>query len=206
MIDPAIGGVITRHIDELEAAIRYAHNVMQPTLGKALAHVIDKRKASFGWAGAIDEDLDEQSWLAPEDWRTADDREDHFDLYIDFDYTDCIDGGEPETWLGVFCGFAGAGLRFTFGTNALGARGWKALLRSEAEIVEALVAQGFRCDPKDGDLAVLVSLDRAALATAFEEQDFEAALQPIAAALDRIEHARRALDRLVAAIRKQASA
>jgi hypothetical protein len=202
MTDPAIGSVIVRHIDELEAALRHAHNSMQPMLAKEVAKAIEEKREAYGWAGNIPEDLDKDMWLAPDEWRTAGDTDDNFDLFLELYANPCIDGDEPETWVGTFCGFAGAGIRLSFDTNALGQRAWKALLRSQAAVIDDLIARGFWCDPKKGELAVLVSIEREALAEAFEEEDFTAALQPIGDALDRIQAARPVLDRVVGAVRK----
>lgn len=65
-------------------------------------------------------------------------------LYINFEGSDCIDDSLPQTWVGQFIGFASSGMRMLIGTNALGRPKWKALLRDQAELIDKLVAQGFR--------------------------------------------------------------
>lgn len=62
---------------------------------------------------------------------------------------------------------------------------------------------GFRCDPKDGLLAALVTIDRSELVRAFADDDFDEALAPIVRALERIQSAQKVLDKLVSAIRKK---
>jgi len=203
MNDPSVGATIVRHIDELEAAIRFAQDTMQPQLGKAVAHLMEVKKKSLNLDGKIEHDLDREMWLAFPDWRTPGDTADNYDLFFEFDQSLCIDGEETTTWVGNFCGFGGAGIRFAFHSNALGQREWKNLLRSERDILDQIVALGLLCDPKTGELAQLVTLDRALLADAFDDEEFDEALAPIKAALDRIETMRPLLDKLVMAIRKK---
>jgi hypothetical protein len=200
--DPAVGTVIVRHIDELEAALRYAHSNMQPMLEKAVVAVLEEKRAALGWAGEVPADFDKTQWLAPEEWRMPGDPEDN-DFYLSFslDTTPCIDGHEPETWVGTIAGFAGATIRFVFGTDALGQREWKALLRSEGPLLDVLVNKGFLCDPKSGNLALTIPINRDALADGFEEEELETALAPVSVALDRIHGVRQSFDRLVETIK-----
>ena len=156
---------------------------------------------SLVWNGTVEPDLDGENWLAPAAWRTASDTDNNYDLFLELRRTDCIDGREPATWVGALCGFVGAGVRLAVDTNALGIGAWKALLRSEAALVDELVGRGFLCDPRTGDLALLVSVDRQRLEDAFREEDFGEAMQPFALGLDRVYSSLSILERLVAAIR-----
>ena len=203
MTNTSISAAIVRHIEELEVAFRHVGNVMDPLLGKEAAKLIERKRKEFGWVGEVSDNLDPASWLAPGEWRMAGDTDDNFDLYIDFEGTDCIDGDAPETWVAQFLGFAGAGMQLLLDTNALGRAKWKALLRSQGELIDQLVSKGFRCDARDGVLAMPVLIHKDALIGAFEEQDFEAALAPISAALDRIRAEKQMLDMLVDAIRSK---
>jgi len=205
MTDPAVGAVIVQHIDELEAALRYARRSLTPMLEKATASIMVERRKSYGWVGEALTDFDGELWMAPEGWRMAGDADDDFDLYLSFATTDCIDGEEPDTWIGHFCGFAGATVRFEFATDAIGQRDWKAILRAETKLTEKLVDRGFLCDPKTGELALRIPVEREALAAGFEENDLETALAPVAKTLDRIKAARDLLDELVRVIREKSS-
>ncbi len=206
MSESAASAVIVTHIDELEAALRYARGTMQPALAKALAGIMEDKRRALNWAGETPADLDETLWLAPEDWRMPGGAGDD-EFYLSFSLTTapCIDGHEPDTWVGTIAGFAGAGLRLSFGTDALGQRAWKALLRSEGALIDELVGKGFLCDPKIGDLALIVHVNREALAFGFED-DLETALEPVGIAIDRIAAARPLLDRLADAIKLSAAA
>ncbi|SDA35735.1 hypothetical protein [Sphingomonas sp. NFR15] len=202
MPDPLVGNVIVRHIDELEAALRFAHNTMQPMLAKAIAAVIEDKRRDLAWAGEEPANLDETIWLAPEEWRIPG-KPDDDDFYLSFslDTTPCIDGHEPETWVGTLCGFAGATVRFSASTDGVGQREWKALLRSQGALLDELVDRGFLCDPRTGDIALTIPIDRALLALGFEEETLEAALAPLAAGIDRIVASRSVFDRLVQVIK-----
>lgn len=202
MSDPSVGAVIVTHIDELEAALRYAHGTMQPALEKAVASLLDEKRLALAWAGEVPADFDETLWLGPEEWRMSGDPEEN-DFYLSFSLTTspCIDGHEPETWVGTIAGFAGAGIRLSASTDALGQRDWKTLLKAQGPLLDGLVAQGFLCDPKSGDIEIAVPISSEALVAGFEEEDLETALQPLGAAVDRINAAKNTLDRLVASIK-----
>ncbi|RSU72135.1 hypothetical protein BRX37_20225 [Sphingomonas sp. S-NIH.Pt3_0716] len=202
MSDPNVGAVIVKHIDELEAALRYAKTMMQPMLEKAAATVINDKRHELGWAGAVPADFDEAQWLAPEDWRMGGEAgEEDFYLSFSLQPASCIDGNEPETWLGTIAGFAGAGIRFSASTDALGQRAWKAFLKSQGPLLEDLASKGFLYDPKAGDLALTIPINRERLAAGFEDDALEAALEPMANTIDRIDAAKPMLDRLVEALK-----
>ncbi len=203
MSEGDVGSVIVHHIDELESAIRHAQNAMDAHLGRAVAELLDDRRRAFGWEGKIGTELDSPIWLAPPEWRIANDEDDNFDLFVNLDRSYCLDGEPPSTWVGTFCGFAGSQLQLEITSDSLGRGAWKKLLRDEAKTMEQLRDMGFRCDPKDGLLAALVTIDRNELAKAFSEDDFEEALAPIVKTLERIQSARKILDKLVSAIRKK---
>lgn len=202
MSDPNVGAVIVKHIDELEAALRYATTTMQPMLEKAAATVIEDKRHELGWAGAAPADFDEAQWLAPEDWRMDGvSGEDDFYLSFSLQPASCIDGNEPQTWLGTIAGFAGAGIRFSASTDTLGQRAWKVFLKSQGPLLDDLVSRGFLYDPKAGDVALTIPIDRERLADGFEDDTLEIALEPIAHTIDRIVAARPTLDRLVEALK-----
>ncbi|MDR6710222.1 hypothetical protein J2X73_004627 [Novosphingobium sp. 1748] len=205
MSEPNVGAVIVKHIDELEAALRYANTTMQPLLAKAAARVLDEKRHELGWAGEAPADFDEAMWLAPEDWRMGGSSEEN-DFYLSFSLqpAPCFDDEEPETWLGTIAGFAGAGIRLEASTDALGPRAWKALLRSEQSLIDELVARGFRFEPKAGDIALTIVMNRESLAAGFEDEMLDAAFEPMAHAIDGINSARPVLDLLVEAIKRAA--
>lgn len=203
MSEGDVGSVIVQHIDELESAIRHAQNFMDKRLGRAVEEVLDDRRRVLEWDGKIGTELDSPIWLAPPEWRIANDEDDNFDLFVNVDRSFCLDGEPPSTWVGTFCGFAGSQIQLELTSDSLGRAAWKKLLRDEVKTMEQLRAMGFRCDPKDGLLAALVTIERTELVRAFSEDDFDEALAPITRALERIESARKILDKLVGAIRKK---
>jgi hypothetical protein len=205
MSEPAVGAVIVNHINELEAALRYAHSTMEPMLERAVANVMEEKRHELGWAGEAPADFDETQWLAPEEWR-MDGAVANDDFYLSFvlDTRSCIDGNEPETWVGTIAGFAGAGISLSAATDALKQRPWKALMKSQGALLDELVGKGFLCDPKTGDIALTISINREDLGGGFEDDSLETALEPIVLAIERINAARPELDRLVEAIKRNA--
>ena len=100
MTDPSIGTVIVRHIDELEAALRYASGTMQPMLAKAVAAMLEERRIALGWAGEAVADLTETLWMAPREWKIAGDPEDDdFDLSFSLGTMPCISAWDDPRWL-----------------------------------------------------------------------------------------------------------
>lgn len=205
MSQQSVDAVVVEHIDELETALRHCVQTIDPRLGKEMAQALEAARIDGGWTGEIEDDLDELSWMAAEEWRTADDTEDSFDLYFHFDSLPSMDGREPTTWVGSVAGYANAQIIFRFNTDALDRTEWKSLLRNEAELIESLVAHGFRCVAGDRLLGMRIQIDRSALARAFEDDDFSEALLPVASAVSRIKAAKKELDLLVAAIRRIAT-
>lgn len=205
MTDMSVSAAIARHIEELEVALRHVANVMDPALGKEAGRIIARKLKEFGWAGEVDEELDPVSWLAPSEWRIAGGANDDFDLFINFEGTDCIDGKPPETWVGQFLGFAGAGMHLAFGSNSLGRAKWKSLLREQAELIDQLARKGFKCDAKDGLLVLPVQIDKSELISGFEEENISKALRPLEIAIDRVREAKPLFDKLVKAIRAKAA-
>ena len=198
------GAVIIRNIDELEAAVRHVRANMEPSLGRALAAILDRKRKAMGWDGEIEGDLEGPAWFAPKEWKAPGDDQNNHDLFVEFNRKDCDDGDSTDTWVGAFCEFAGSCVQFALDTNTQGVRSWRAILRNETEIVDELRALGFRCDPRTGELTLRLVIERDLLAQAFTANEFDLALEPAALALDRIQMAREPLDRLVAAIRKRA--
>lgn len=201
MSETSLGKLIVQHIEELEAALRFAKGAMSQSLGNAVADLVDDRRRDLDWDGEVNRDLNEGIWFAPSEWRTANDDDENYDLYVEFEETNCLDGEEAQTWIGAFIGFAGAGIRLRLKTNALGQRDWKTLLRTETKVIDQLVEGGFLCDPKKGELAALISIEKDKLAEAFADEEFDETLQPVGWAIDRIAKHQATFDQLVSAIR-----
>lgn len=107
MIDTSVSAAIVRHIEEIEVALKHLETVMGPRLEKEAGAIVEAKRVSFGWAGEVDDHLVPESWLAAKHWRTAGDTDDSFDLFANFEGSQCIDDTSPETWVAQFVGFAG---------------------------------------------------------------------------------------------------
>lgn len=174
-----------RNIGDIGAAINRAENEIDPRLWSEAGLIVTSAAATMGWIGHADA-AEEAVWLTHADWLEAGDDENDPPFYLALDER-AEPGVEAEwTWLASFTGAwpgrATMGLFVgddRFRSNA----GWKKHLRSNGAIVDALVARGFRYDGASGELYVPFLVESEALAKAFEEDEFEVALQPLAAAL-----------------------
>jgi hypothetical protein len=195
---------IIHHISELEAALRHAHESMQPRLSKEVANIMNGHRRQLNWSGTVDNTFEEEMWIASPEWKVGVDGDQDYDLYCEFGGSLGVDGEECETWAGHFCGSFGTGIQFSLETKTLTKRGRVKLLKTEPVLVQELVARGFSCDPSTGEIVIPIPIDQCALSKAFENNDFDEALEPVSNALDRVSSALEVLDQLVAATRKLA--
>lgn len=199
----SVAAAIVRNIDLLEATYDYVDDKIDPALGEAVGKLLTRKRDEFGWIGEVEMSFGDSMYLAPSDWRKAEDEEDNFDLYFAFDAI----GESTQSWIGNLVGVEGAGMGFEIlsdsGTKAAVRGRLRTIIRDDPALLENLRASGFSWRPK-GDLTVPVTITREALAAAFEDEDFDTALAPIAEALDRIHAARKHLDLLVDRIRAEA--
>lgn len=173
------------NIGDIGAAINRAKNEIDPRLWSEAGLIVTSAAATMGWIGHADA-AEEAVWLTHADWLEAGDDASDPPFYLALDER-AEPGVEAEwTWLASFTGAwpgrATMGLFVgddRFRSNA----GWKKHLRSNGAIVDALVACGFRYDGASGELYVPFLVESEALAKAFEEDEFEVALQPLAAAV-----------------------
>lgn len=199
--DPSVAAAIVRNIDLLEAATDYVSTNMEHALGHAVGELLVRKRDEFGWTGEVELTFEGSMYVAPSDWRAAED--DNFDLYVGFDAIEDND----LYWVSNFAGVLGTGVGFKVfsdsGTEAAVKKALKKIFEADPALLETLRTFGFSWSPR-GNLTMPVTISRDALAAAFEDEDFATALAPIAEALDRIHAAREPLDLLVARLRKQA--
>lgn len=198
--DLSVAAAIVRNIDLLEATYDYVDDKIDPALGEAVGKLLTRKRDEFGWIGEVEMSFEDSMYLAPSDWQKAEDEEGNFDLYFAFDAI----GESTQSWIGNLVGVEGAGMGFEIlsdsGTKAAVRGRLRTIVRDDPALLENLRASGFSWSPK-GDLTMPVTITREALAAAFEDEDFDTALAPIAEALDRIYAARKHLDLLVDRIR-----
>lgn len=201
--DLSVAAAIVRNIDLLEATYDYVGTKIDPVLGQAVGTLLARKRDDFGWVGDVEMTFEGSMYLAPSDWRTAEDEEDAFDLYFVFDAISEND----LYWVANFVGVEGTGVGFEVlsdtGTKAAVRRTLRRIFGADQAILETLRTSGFSWSPQ-GDLTMPVTISREALAAAFENEDFDTALAPVAEALDRIHAARKHLDLLVDRIRGEA--
>lgn len=201
--DLSVAATIVRNIDLLEEVRDYLATTMDPVLGQAVGELLTRKRDEFGWTGEIGMELGGPMYMAPHDWKMENGEEDAFDLYVAF-------GGTNDNdlyWISNFAGVSETGIEFEVASDsgrvAAVRKALKAIFKSDPTLLENLRASGFSWSP-EGRLTMPVTITREALAAAFEDEDFDTALTPIAEALDRIHAARKHLDLLVDRIRGEA--
>lgn len=183
---PELDALIVRNIGDIGAAANRVKNAIDPRLWEEAGRIVTVAAAEMGWIGhAAADPSDETVWLSHPDWMEAGGDPEDPPFYIGLD--ERVEPGVSAewSWLAAFTGAwparATAGL--FVGDERLKQGAWKKLLRGNTELVNSLVARGFRYDGQSGELYVPFLIDAEKLAVAFEEDVFETALQPLTAAL-----------------------
>ena len=84
-----------------------------------------------------------------------------------------------------------------------GKRERRAIFERHKLELDKLTSRGWVYDPDEGRLSYPISIDAKSLATAFREELFDVALQPLADALDKSHDAAPILEPVVAAVRER---
>ncbi|PZP19121.1 MAG: hypothetical protein DI607_03320, partial [Sphingomonas hengshuiensis] len=140
--------------------------------------------------------------LAPRAWQVPDD-EDDAEFYFALTVIPQEDG-EDITSVTSFIGASARGNRYVLlfeREHPKKKRAWQALLGRSEPLLQQLREKGFDTDTRAGTICYPVSLDAIKLGLAFADDDFEAALEPLMAALFQAEQALTLFDDLAAAAR-----
>jgi hypothetical protein len=194
---PELDALIVRNIGDVGAAANRAKNDIDPRLWTESGIVANAAAAAMGWLSHVDVS-DEAVWLTHRNWLQAADEVDDPPFFLRLNEREEPGVDAEWTWLASFTGaWPGRGRMGLFvGYDHLTNGAWKKQLRTNSEIVDALIARGFRYDSPAGDLYVPFIVSPELLATAFEEDSFETALQPLADAIGIAGTARAELDAL----------
>lgn len=202
MTEPHLEGLLVRHVGDIEAALEHLRSAMDPRLWREASRIVGETLPA-SWRKDLNPDdtdirFSNSSWgsteagAKPQAWFDMDEETPH--------------GEGDELWLTDFlcAGPNGAGVAFFFKQKLLGSSAWKRFMRENPGFLSELQPFGFMYDASDGALYIPIRLDRETLALAFEEDDFAAAFQPLAAVLSALIEASETFDRLVAAARAHA--
>lgn len=194
---PELDGLIVRNIGDIGAAANRAKYEIDPRLWVEAANTVVAAAFEFGWISHADAPQ-ESVWMTHADWMQAGDDTNDPPFFLKLNERAEPGFGVEWTWLAAFTGAwpGRAKMGLFVGDERLRQGAWKKRLRNNNAAVEALIARGFRYDGPSGDLYVPFLVDAELLAQAFETDVFEAALQPLAAAVATVCAAHAELDQL----------
>jgi hypothetical protein len=190
--------LIVRNIGDIEAAMKHAVEELGPRIwdevGKSLVAVHDAA-AWFAFSDAEDEEI----WLAYRSWLTPDAVPADADFWIGLDERTSFGNDGENSWLATFTasGPNGATTALWIDQNILGKVAWKKLVKANGGLIDELRSGGFSLDEDDDRRLYLpLVIDREALATAFESEDFDLAMRPVVEAYGKVVDALPQLQRL----------
>lgn len=181
----SLDALIIRNIADIEAAMKHAQEEIGPRVWEEVARVMQEECDADPWIAVADVE-DEDVWFTDRGWLMPDQRKPKADFWLGLD--ERTDGGNEgeNSWLAAFVagGPNGATMAFWLDQRILGPGAWKKLVKSSDGVVAELRGLGFSVDDDDDRRLYLpVVLDREALASAFETEDFDAVLAPIKVAV-----------------------
>ncbi|WP_374943455.1 hypothetical protein [Sphingomonas sp.] len=192
-----LDALVIRNIGDIAAAMKHADEVLGPRVWTEAGKAVEKAGSNDTWYAEFDASI-ESVWLAKRTWLDGSaDPDATFWLGLD-EWT--TPGGDGENcWLATFTGTGenGATLALWISQNMFSVARWKKLLKANGKLVEELLQHGFRFDEEDDRRLYLpVTIEPEALVKAFEEEDFDQAMQPLVQAVEIAINAGAELDRL----------
>lgn len=203
----ALSALVVRNIGDIEAALTHAQEVIDERLFQDIGDAIAARFADSDWFVSAEVE-DKEIWFSPGNWRPADVLPEDAPYWFHLEGQDGPGGGEEYSWLAAFlaAGPEGASVALVLnGTTFKSAKRWKALAKSNTDLIARLIDAGFRQNDAQR-LYLPLHLDADVLAAGFEDDDLTTALKPLQDALDVIEAARQDLDALIAYDRQEVDA
>lgn len=194
--------LIARNIGDLEAAL-VEINDMDDLLWSRLSDLVSEHSATCDWRIARNFDA-EDNYFLPGEWVDAVNKVADEWIWLSFDVS-TPQGKQDCSYLSIFTqsGPHGCSMEIAITTDkSVGKARRKSIFASNPDIIKRLGEHGFEYDPNEGIVFLPFRIDPDLLAKAFEDDNFDTALQPIALALDIIQVARPDLDRLVKAFRQ----
>lgn len=181
---PELDALIVRNIGDIGAAAYRAKSQIDPRLWVESGMIVTAAAAEIGGIGHADA-AEETAWLTHPDWLPAGDDVNDPSFYLVLNERTEPGVDAEWTWLASFIGAwpGHSSMGLFVADNRIRHGAWKKQLRSNGVLVDALVARGFRYNGPTGDLYIPFLVDAELLAKAFEEDTFEAALQPLDEAL-----------------------
>jgi hypothetical protein len=196
-----LAALIVRNIGDIEAAINMASDLLDKQFFKEVVQAAAQRATDTPWHVQYDEDKWEIK-LTRNEWITN--NED--DFWLQFSELPGPNEESDTTWIAVATrtGPNGATLGLSFQHRPITPARLRILLNNHPPLVTSLSERGFKRDESGRQLFIPVTIDREELAQAFENDDFDTALEPIRVVVTTVQEAEQKLDELVRLIRGQA--
>jgi hypothetical protein len=201
-----LDALLVRHVGDIEAALHHISAITTKRLFRELAEVVEDELDEKDWFSTLvaeDNDL----WFAPRTWLTAKTNPQQADAWFALDEL-VQDGGEAdETWIAelLAVGPQGAKTALIFYQDPFGRAAWKKLLKQNGPMIAMLQEAGVSYDASSASLYIPVTLQGETLATAFEQEEFEAAFLPFREAVRTAVAARPLIDELLTKARATAA-
>lgn len=196
--------VVVRHLGDIESAIRFLEDVMEPKFWSAVASCMEKWAKSRGWAGHFDPNSDDYLWFGSGDWHTVGGGKDEYDFWFELRP---IWGDADEDDTTGLASFIGASARGNYRalvfdrTVPKKKRAWQALLGESDAVLQLLRELGFNTDTRAGVISYPLTLDPMLLGPALADDDFDEVLEPLATALAKIVRAQPLFEQLIISAR-----
>lgn len=199
--DVALAALIVRNIGDIEAALSTAQNQLDKRFFDEVEQATQASSDQI-WNVKYDRDEDDVR-LTKQDWPSGEDE----DFCLQFGELAGANGETEWTWIATSTGSGPNGATFAliFKQKSVTEARLKQLLSNHPELTTRLRERGFKRDESGKQLFTPITIDREALAQAFEKDDFDVALEPIQTAVKTASAAVKELDELVRLIRSQAA-
>jgi hypothetical protein len=199
--DAMLSGLIVRNIGDIEAAIAMADHI----LDTQFLNEVEQCAAGSEWDTKRDEEG--LTYLTKQDWLLADGDEEEAEFCLSFDEIPGVNGEFVWTWIATATGSGpnGAKLGLVFEQDPITPARFKKLLANSPDLITRLRNHQFELDASGKKLFIPIGIDPALLARAFEEEDFDAALEPVQTAVRSASAAANDLDLLAELVRADAA-
>lgn len=177
-----LDALVVRHIGDIEGAMKHAIEQVGPRLWDETADALNETIDTAVWTVAANPG-EEEIWFADRAWMAPDSDPSDPEANVWFAVEERLGGGGDgeHSWLATFLavGPNGAGMALALRQDILSASAWKKLLKANHEMVDAIVIDRLMYDSAKSLFYVPFRIDGEKLATAFEEEDFQKAFEPL---------------------------
>jgi hypothetical protein len=201
MSSPELEKLLVEHLSDMDSAAKQI-TMLQIKVFRELGELVERWTTKTTWSGKFDY-MEDELWLAPEDWRSpGTDKDEHrfqawFQMEVGAGDTESEKPEEDFFYLTRLCGQGTGQVGFRFRQDITTKGRWR---KSFKDLAGSLSTTAFLVDAEPS-FFLPVRLDSAELAGALLEQDIERALRPMDTVLEQLIAAKPAFDTIVAALK-----